>query len=304
MPIPFQEGVGYDFLLMIFYHAQPLLERGFSFPRRQFFCKLKEENKMDISQKYPSFCYKYSLVTDGRIILLDAPIEQEILHEIKSLETTDNQELLFLEDTQLAADMEIILLKITKQEQDVLFVFPGNGSGFPRRLSKICQKFSDTTASVFAKRTWQPGTDPVVEVGFIERDIRQILPVKTIIAVDDVISSGLTMKQVYENNAWKFPEAKWIAVSWVSQIPRMKAKSGITGFENVNTSCLVRKTNGGRVPINSLSTLRHSAVMLEEVAEFYPCLRQQKNISESYARRYYKEPKKFLQLVSLGYSIR
>lgn len=240
---------------------------------------------MNTLEKYPLFCYKHSFITDGRIILLDELIREETLSELRKLKTIDNQELIFLEDSQLAADMEIILLEIIEQKQDILFVFPGNGANFPRKLSKICQKFSGV--SILAKRIWEPGTDPIVEVGFIEREVKYILPVKTIVVVDDVISSGLTMQKVHENNVWKFPGAKWIAVSWISQIPRMKAKSGIIGFENVNTACMVKKTNGGRVPINSLSTLR-----------------QQKDISENYVHRHYKEPKKFLELISLGYSTR
>lgn len=234
---------------------------------------------MKSPQKYPSFHYKRSLTTDGRIILLDEPLAQQVQEELKSLETSDGHELLFLEDSQLAADTEEILLEVLRQDCKALLVFPGNGSNYPRKLSRICQESS--SASVCAKRLWQPGTDPIVMAGAILPDIFLITNVETVVVVDDVISSGLTMQKVRENNAWKFTRAKWLGVSWVAQIPQMRAKSGVNGYEQVATACVVGKTNGARVPVNSISTLR-----------------QDREIATSYAERHFRRPDVFLHLIN------
>lgn len=234
---------------------------------------------MKALQKYPSFIYKRSLITDGRIILLDEPLAQQVREELELLETSDGKELLFLEDSQLAADIEGILTEIIRQDCTTLLVFPGNGSNYPRKLSRICQEVGG--ASVFAKRFWQPGTDPIVTAGAILPDIFLIMNVETVVVVDDVISSGLTMQKVRENNAWRFTRAKWLGVSWVAQIPQMRAGSGVNGYEQVATACVVGKTNGTRVPVNSISTLR-----------------QNREIATSYAERHFRKPDVFLHLIS------
>lgn len=229
--------------------------------------------------KYPSFHYKRSLTTDGRIILLDEPLAQQVQEELKSIETTDGHELLFLEDSQLATDTEEILSEMIRQDCKALLVFPGNGSNYPRKLSRICQESNG--ASVYAKRFWQPGTNPIVTAGVIPSDIFLIINMETVVVVDDVISSGLTMQKVRENNAWRFTRAKWVGVSWVAQIPQIRAKSGVNGYERIATACVVGKTNGARVPVNSISTLR-----------------QNREIATSYAERHFRRPDAFLHLIS------
>ena len=163
---------------------------------------------MKTLQKNPSFHYKRSLTTDGRIILLDESLVQNVREELKSLETSDGQELLFLEDSQLATDTEEILSEMFRQDCATLLVFPGNGSNYPRKLSRICQESNG--ASVCAKRFWQPGSDPIVTAGAILPNIFLITNVKTVVIVDDVISSGLTMQKLHQNNAWRFTQAKWV----------------------------------------------------------------------------------------------
>ncbi|MBI4093320.1 MAG: hypothetical protein HY420_05345 [Candidatus Kerfeldbacteria bacterium] len=229
-------------------------------------------------QEYVSFAYKRSVISDGRIILLDEPMTTDTRDALRALKTADGQELLFLEDWQLAADLEGILNGIVEREQDMLFVFPGNGANYPRKLSRACRE--STYASVYAKRFWQPGTDPIVMAGVILPDIFLITKVKTVVVVDDVISSGLTMQKVHQNNAWRFTQAKWVGASWVAQIPQMRAKSGVNGYKYVATACVVGRTNGGRVPINSISTLR-----------------QQREIAESYSRRHFRKPEEFVRLI-------
>ena len=216
-------------------------------------------------QKYPSLHYKQSLITDGRIILLDELLAPEVQQELKSLKTSDGYELLFLEDTQLAVGLEEILKGIVEKEPDTLLVFPGKGSNYPRRLSRVCKEFP-TTTGVYAKRFWMPGTDPVVITETICPDIFMITTVKTVVVIDDVISSGLTMCKLHQQNALRFPAAKWVGVAWMAQITQVRAKSGVKGYDYVSVTCVVGKTNQGRTPVNSLSTLRHDSTIAESYA--------------------------------------
>lgn len=231
-------------------------------------------------QNYPRLSFQSSVVTDGRIILVDEILEPEAKRELEKLETIDGQELLFLKDQELAISLEKTLKDIVETEPSTLLVFPGNGSNYPRKLSRVCQEFPSTT-SVEAKRFWVPGEDPAVIAGIILPNIFVITNVKTIVVVDDVISSGLTMRKLLQGNGWRFPAAKWIGVVWISQTPSMKAKSGVNGYERIVTGCVVsKKSGGGKVAINSLSTFR-----------------QNSEIAECYARRHFKEPCRFLHLI-------
>ncbi len=219
---------------------------------------------------------KETVVTNGRIILIDEPMSSETRSQLAKLETTDAQELLFLEDRQLAGGLEEFLREVV-MEPDTLLVFPGNGSNYPRRLSQVCQEYTNT-ASVEAKRFWTPGTDPEVQAGPIYPEKFLILGVKNVVMVDDVISSGLTMRKLYQKNAWRFPGASWRACAWVSQsLP----SRGIRGYGEVSVATLVQREKGTqKVPINSLSTLRNNL-----------------KISESYACRHFREPMVFLHLI-------
>lgn len=233
---------------------------------------------MEILQRYPEFSYVEERTTDGRIILIDEPLRSDVRMHPERLETVDGYGPMFFEDTWLAAKLEKVMQGIMR-EKDTLLVFPGNGANYPRQLSRFCQEFPNTT-SVEAKRFWVPGNDPIVTVGVIMPSIFMITSVKTVVVIDDVISSGLTMRKLYEKNSWRFPAAKWVGMSWVSQIPQMRARSGVHGYERIATVCVVGKSNGGRVPINSLSTLRLDA-----------------EIAESYAQRHFKNPLAFLDLI-------
>lgn len=218
--------------------------------------------------------FSNEIITDDLVILIDEALLGKTRFDLKKLKTTTNKGLIFLDDKILAYNLENILNNLTKNETDILFVFPGNGSNYPRKLSKICGKYPST--SVKAKRIWEPGTDPVTIVDIILPEMFLIINVKTIVIVDDVISSGSTMRKLYQKNYWRFPQAKWIGASWVSQ----NLENGIKGYEYLETSCVVKKINKGKVPINSLSTLRSDL-----------------EIARSYAERHFEEPAKFLKLI-------
>lgn len=218
-----------------------------------------------------------TISTDGRIIILDEPLATEACEELQQLETTDGQELVFLKDRELAIGLEEILQGVINQP-DTLLVFPGNGSRYPRGLSQLCRDFPET-AEVHAQRFWIPGSDPIVTAGSIlPHNIVLNLKFKHIVVVDDVVSSGFTMRKIHENNAWRFPTAKWVGVAWLSQLPLGKF---VGGYREVFACTLIRRNKGiQRVPINSVSTLRKDS-----------------EIAESYASRHFKEPRRFLHLI-------
>ena len=232
---------------------------------------------MESLKGFSQLSYARYLYTDGRIILSDVPLESSAKEEMRRLKTVDGKDLIFLETEQLAKDLERFLEELI--EEETLFVFPGNGSNYPKSVSKACQEVNGVR--VYAKRVWTPGSDPFAVAGSIMPEVFVNLSVQTIVVVDDVISSGQTMYKLHINNAWRFPRAKWIAATWVAQIPQMKAHSGVNGYDRSVVACVVEGPNKRRVPINSLSTLR-----------------EQPAITENYAKRHFLDPDVFLSLVS------
>jgi len=234
---------------------------------------------MNSLEKFRSLCFAKYFYTDGCVILVDEPMAVESQKELGSLATVDGKQLILLDTKKLAVDLEGSLQEIIQKEDDILFVFPGNGSNYPRALSQICQQ--SYGVGVYAKRFWTPGADPIARAGAIMPEIFMNLRVATIVVVDDVISSGQTMYKLYKNNEWRFPRAKWIGACWLSQVPQMKAISGVNGYERIVAACVVEGPNKRRVPINSLSTLRSEPA-----------------IAQDYARRHFSKGGDFLRLIS------
>ena len=234
---------------------------------------------MESLKRFSQLSYAKYLYADGRIILVDVPLEFGMKEKMKCLKTVDGKSLIFLETEQLAKNLEQFLEKLIEEEKDILFVFPGNGSNYPKSVSKICQESNGV--GVYAKRVWTPSSDPFAVAGSIMPEVFLNLFVQTIVVVDDVISSGQTMYKLHRNNEWRFPRAKWIAATWVAQVPQMKARSGVNGYNRSVVACMVEGPNKRRVPINSLSTLREQSAM-----------------AKNYAKRHFSDPDAFLSLVS------
>jgi hypothetical protein len=226
--------------------------------------------------RYTSLFFARRLCTAGRVILVDEPMTPGVEKELRSLETTDAQELTFLNCEELAAELDVFIGRVLAEDKKALAVFPGNGANYARKLSKFAHRLGGV--SVFAKRFWEPGKDPVAVVGTIPAETFLVLDVTTVLVIDDVISSGQTMRKLHRNNAWRFPRATWVGASWASQVPQTRAASGVSGYGRVFTGCLIESPQQKRVPINSLSTLRQDA-----------------KIATQYARRHFKNPHAFLR---------
>jgi len=235
---------------------------------------------MERLQKYPKLQFGQHLYTEGRIILLDVETKSSFEKSLMSLDTIDKKELIVLDAQTLSAKLSLLLddHKIYQQPNDVLTVFPGNGSLKPKEFMRF--KKNHQTAYAFAKRYWEPGENPQVYVSEIMTDCFIDLKTTNILVIDDVISSGMTMQKLFEHNAWKFPRASWTAATWISQMPRQKAESGINGFSQMITAYITEGPGGKFVPINSLSTLLECP-----------------KITQNYALRHFAKPEKFLELL-------
>lgn len=222
-------------------------------------------------------CAKH-LVVHGRVIIVDVPLSTEKANALSALATVDGKGSILLDASKAAELLEVFFRRVIDENNNVLFVFPGNGADYPRSLSAICRETS--SVEVFAKRLWTPGSEPIAIVGTFLPEPFMNLWVKTIVVVDDVISSGQTMFKLHQNNSWRFPKAKWIGATWVSQSLHAKSSSGIKGYSSVFASFLVEGQLNRKVPINSLSTLR-------EIPE----------MAKNYARRHYVDVGEFLRLI-------
>ena len=238
----------------------------------------------ELKSKFPSLVFGRYLFAEGRIIILDQEIPQEIQSKLSSLKTKDGKETLLMKTQEIAADLDALLkqgLSEIINIRDTLFVFPGNGAKKVRELSKIHIGYLQT--EVFAKRFWKPGNEPIVTVGTITPPVgTPKRKIKTIIVLDDVISSGQTFFKLYEKNFDRFKTScTWFGGCWFAQVPRMERTiSGITGYQKIITAIVVEGPQGKRVPLNSLSTL----VLESEIAK-------------SYAQRHFQDPVEFLEII-------
>lgn len=157
-----------------------------------------------------------------------------------------------------------------------LVVFAGHGSGYVRQhlSSDFFQKW--LMVDVFAKRDWERGAEganPYAMVGRMS-DYHLTYGVQSIVVVDDVISSGVTMRKLYDMNSPWFPGALWFGVTWIKQ-----NATTLKRFHNVYAAVEVGDSNF-RVPINSVSTL------IEKI-----------EVRLDYAKCNFSNPEPFLQAI-------
>ena len=250
-------------------------------------CSLKTKGVSSLEKwrnKFPDFIFKASLYTEGRIIIVDQEIPQEIEEKLSSLATKNGTETLLLKPQEIAGNLDALLKKELSEiisPKGTLFVFPGRGGTEVKALSELHRVYPQT--EVFAKRFWKPGSKPAVAVGTITppAGIRR-RKIKRIVVPDDVISSGETLHKLYEKNFSRFKTGcVWIGGSWFAQVPRMKqTSSGVKGYQKIITAVIVKGPQGKKVPLNSLSTL-----ILDP------------QVSQSYTKRHFHNPRDFLNLL-------
>ncbi len=140
-------------------------------------------------------------------------------------------------------------------------VFPGNGARDVEQRLGSGWLSRWTVDKIAATRFWWPGATPGAVVG-------QMLPMDAfdftttdVIIIDDVISSGTSMRRVRDRNDVWMPNARWHALAWVKQ-----RACKLRGFASVHAGAEVGFRNK-RVPINSLSTLLEEKKVLCSCAE-------------------------------------
>lgn len=132
-----------------------------------------------------------------------------------------------------------------------LLIFPGNGSNLVKKeinnLNSSWLALWPYKSSISAKRFWEPGQNPVANVGSIGDGV--YIGLKQVIVIDDVISSGETCLKIYQRNNIYTPGAKWLGLCWVAQkSTRLRNFSSLMAIEFAGEE-------NKRAPINSLSTL-------------------------------------------------
>jgi hypothetical protein len=143
-----------------------------------------------------------------------------------------------------------------------IIVLPGNGASIVKKyINKTQPSWLSQWPWIFspqAKRVWIPGENSQVFVSRIA-PTQMILGIRNVFVVDDVISSGATIRHLRQINEPWIPGASWQAITWVKQ------ESATTkGFSKIFATKSVG-TKERKSPINSLSTL----VECREIAESY-----------------------------------
>jgi hypothetical protein len=226
-----------------------------------------------------SFIIPRTITVSGPVILIDEPTSQATIERIGELRTKDGAPFTIIHATDLAATLEDFLASAFAVPGAVP-VFVGNGSNYPKRFSAACQ--STPGLAVPAKRLWVPGCDPVAIIGAFLPEYFMLLRKLTFVAVDDVISSGTTLRTLRERNAWRFPAASWTAAAWIIQDEQLRLRSGVrTCYDTVFASCAVKHARLPKAAINSISTLRESAELRDDYASRH--LRTPEELTELFA---------------------
>jgi len=195
----------------------------------------------------------------GAVIIIDWPQstgDTSLIDEITSLfkqqQTKSGLPIYLLsEKKEISHIKELLYETLSFHANDTLFIYPGESA---RYIKDLGFSLDYEEQAISAKRFWIPNNDPVVLVGRTEPDAIDC-SVENIIVVDDVISSGTTMSKVYKNNCWKYPKARWYAVTPFSR------KERLANYKDVFCSFVIEDVNNKKPPINSLSTLIKSPEM-------------------------------------------
>lgn len=205
-----------------------------------------------------------------------------LIHDVQTVRREQLAELANFGLTALdASDMTRALIDwggwSTFCKETSLLVFPGNGAGIVRHymrhyMETNCLK-GWSWCTVNAKRIWFPGESPRTFVSRIYQN-GFLLGVRDIIIIDDVVSSGATLRQLRNVNSPWIPGTRWHSASWLIQ--RITAQQGVRGYTS-HFSAHTVGDNTKFAPINSLSTLLTN-----------------QTIAHSYASRNFSDPASFL----------
>ncbi|PIZ56414.1 hypothetical protein COY23_03195 [bacterium (Candidatus Torokbacteria) CG_4_10_14_0_2_um_filter_35_8] len=208
--------------------------------------------------KEKGFLLTQKITKEGKMekfLIIDVPCPEDTSERFENLGLT------ILDAKEMTEDLLVWPGWETLKPWSTLVVFPGNGT---KTVKKYIEKekpfwFSKWPwkAAPNAKRVWILGENPQAFVGRINPGV--LIGIKTVVVIDDVISSGVTIRELRKENKNFIPMAKWQAITWVMQ------EAAITKGFSVIFSIKTVGSKKRKVPVNSLSTL----VECREIAESY-----------------------------------
>lgn len=173
------------------------------------------------------------------------------------------------------------VLKNRFEGVQTLWVYPGRSAAAMADWNEWVWKYGIKSVYppefVFAERRFDSYGNAVAHVGEIQHGVVVNPAVERIHVIDDVVSSGITMRTLYKRNAAKFPRAFWYGCSLVSRLSDVRGYSSLQYVVHVPTVPQMPKA-----PINSLSTLLND-----------------EKVSANYARKNFDNPDKFLESLRL-----
>lgn len=223
-------------------------------------------------KRFPRLKARDYLWWEGCMVVNDLPTRIDKVPELLNLSGYYRNHMVML-DVERNEMNRTLKEYLSLLKADVI-ILPGRGAKIISTflqdgLRRICEDW----AYISARRIWSPGTEPKAAIGDFECEPRKV---KKVLVVDDVVCSQSTAFQVLTKGSDIFKEASWTFLSWIMHYPRdTKAKSGIRGYDEAYTVYLI---NGDRRP----SCVTFSSLLLS------------KEILESYAKRYTKDPEGFM----------
>lgn len=140
--------------------------------------------------------------------------------------------------------------------KETLIVFVGQSSlMLKQKLLKKTDVFNKyQLAKASARRVYEDKKLPSgkevynvsVSVGKIESGKYLNLKIKKIVVIDDVISTGMTLKNLHKRNDVRFPIAEWYSFVLISRLQKLK------NYQSLNTAIIVKSRF---TPINTFSKL-------------------------------------------------
>lgn len=151
------------------------------------------------------------------------------------------------------------LLKVFRPSDFDVMVWPGRGARTVKKFLNI-----QGGVEVFAERVGYGSSVSAQVSGFL------VPPEKSVVVLDDVVSSGATALEVFEKG--KLSSASLAA--WVMQVPRV---GSLKCYSDIFAGIVIRGPKV-RIPVNSLSTFI-----------------EKKEILSGYASRYAEDTKEFIE---------
>ena len=145
-----------------------------------------------------------------RFLIIDADIETEAKKTL-----VEKFDLTILDAQTMTNDLLAWPSWKNFEPWSTLIVLPGNGASIVKKYINNAESswFWQWPWKTFphAKRVWIPGKNPQAFVGRINPNI--FVGIKTVIVIDDVISSGETIRKLRKKNKSFIPMAEWQAIT-------------------------------------------------------------------------------------------